>query len=347
MTRTLAIVIALLGAAGSTCLAQLQPAQPRTPFFYGFPPGSASIPGLPGAATHPDVPAGYILMEGDIQVRLEEYAAYLSGADGTFTGSFWPIGPLAFDFSANVDATNQQRAINAMTQISNRCALTFVPRTNQSNWIRFNDSTGNNSPVGMQGGQQTINIVSWGNQIVICHEIFHSLGYRHEQSRPDRDTFVTINLGNVCQTCCSGNSCNHNFDIIPSAATYGFYDFDSFMHYPRDGFSTGGDTITVNPPWNAQWQNAIGQTNHFSIFDEITCRGIYKYSSDFWWRPGGGGTGAGNLPNPIGHPTFAAAYTAMPVGGTLFIKDSASFPAIGTYSKAMTIRAPLGATLGN
>ena len=29
---------------------------------------------------------------------------------------------------------------------------------------------------------------------VVVHELLHSLGFKHEQNRPDRDTFVTVNL---------------------------------------------------------------------------------------------------------------------------------------------------------
>ena len=311
-----------------------------------FPPGSMPVPGAAGAMSHPDVPGGYVLIEGDIQVRLDDYLAYLSGGDSTFgTVTFWP-STVPFAFNANVTAANQQRAIDAMNAISARVGLTFVPRTNQSNFITFNDSTGNNSPVGMQSNGQTINIVSWFTQFVIIHEIYHSLGFWHEQSRPDRDTYVTINFANVSTTACNG-SCVHNFEIRAGSSTYGFYDFDSFMHYPRTAFSTGGDTITVNQPWTAQWQNAIGQRNHFSYYDEITCRGIYRFGFDRWWRPGASGNGSGNLLNPMNHSTFAAAYNAAPAGSVLFIKDSASYPAVGTYTKAMTLHAPTTATLGN
>ena len=61
----------------------------------------------------------------------------------------------------------------------------------------------------------------------------------------------------------------------------------------------------------------------------------------------GGGNGSGNLPNPLTHSTFAGGYNAAPAGATLFIKDGGNYSAVGTFSKAMTLQAPQGATLGN
>ncbi|MBL9030577.1 MAG: hypothetical protein JNM80_02580 [Phycisphaerae bacterium] len=313
--------------------------------FEGFPPRAVPVPGLPGARTHPDVPEGYVLIEGDIQVPLDEYRAFRAGADSAFgTVNYWPA-TIPYSFDSGVSVTNQQRAVDAMNAISARVGVVFVPITTfplPPNRILFRNSDGNSSPIGMQPIFNVINIFNWDFEFVIIHEIYHSLGFWHEQVRPDRDTFVTIHWANIQ----SGEG--HNFEMVSGASTYGPYDFDSFMHYPRWAFSANGmDTITVNPPWNAQWQNRIGQRDHFSVLDEITGRGIYRFPTDRWWKPNAGGNGFGNLVNPLPHATFVAAYTAVPAGSTLFIRDAGTYPVGGVLSKAMTIRAPLGARLGN
>jgi hypothetical protein len=328
------------------------PRPPRAPrarrgvigFHEGFPPDALPVDGAPGAFWYPDLPEGYVLIDGDIQVRLEDYLQYLGGNRSVFgDASFWPNNLVPYDFvtsgSGAVSAANQQLAINAMNQIAARTGLTFRPAvSSDSARIRFQASTVNNSPVGRQGGAQIINIASWNTQFVIIHEIYHSLGFWHEQSAYDRNDFVIINWGNIQ----SGYS--HNFDIRGNALVYGPYDFDSFMHYPRWAFSANGqDTITCRPPY-AQWQNLIGQRDHFSYWDEISCRGIYRYSNDYWWQTGGSGTG--RVYDPIGG-TLPSRMATLPAGSNLFIRNAGSYSAIGIYSNPITIIAPRGATLGN
>ena len=88
-------------------------------------------------------------------------------------------------------------------------ALTFPLHAWEGKWIdierviHFRCS----SPVGYYNRANRISLASgcWYKGIVM-HEIAHSLGFYHEQSRPDRDQYVTINWGNIS----SGMLSNYN-----------------------------------------------------------------------------------------------------------------------------------------
>ncbi len=374
MTRARTMMILALGLAwGAAAHAQTQPQNARDAeegLMHASDQG-VTVLGR-GALAHPDVPPGYVIVEGDIQMPIAQFEAMLAGVDSTFgTVAYWNV-TVPYDFVTSgggaVSAANQTAAIDAMNAVAAQAGLIFRPAVaGDANRIRFQNSSFNNSPVGVQGGVQIINITSWGTQIIICHEIYHSLGFWHEQSRGDRGTYITINTNNICGSgisnactagtgagqCCgctnSGGtcvSCAFNFNVQSGALTYGPYDFDSFMHYGAGAFScNGGNTITCNAGYT-QYQATIGQRDHFSYFDALTCRGIYRFNGDVWWDPFAANGGSGNLPSAW-NGTFQNAVTNAQTGGTLFIKNAGNYSAIGTYNKAITIRAPLGATLGN
>ena len=75
---------------------------------------------------------------------------------------------------------------------------------------------------------------------VLWHELWHAFGFFHEQSRPDRDDFVKINVGNIVP------GLEGNFRIARGSLTFGLpYDGRSFMHYSSRAFSRTGAGPTI------------------------------------------------------------------------------------------------------
>lgn len=299
--------------------------------------------GCPGE-THPDLPPGYVLIEGDIIVSKNWCQ------EAGYSTNLWPGGIVPYEFDVNVTLANQQQALRAMMEWMNVANVTFVVRTTEPDYLHIQDSTANNSYVGPQGGLQIVNIVSWQSHFVIVHELGHALGYWHEQSRADRDCYVQINFGNI-QT---GQT--HNFQT-ERGGYYGPYDFDSVMHYRRCAFSKCGDgcastceTITVLPP-NQQWQNLIGQRDHLSFWDGRIMSFLYPEPH---WRfldeTASGSQGNGTLLDP--YTDFTSGYNAAPAGGTLWIltpqgepppscsRPNAVHAVTGAFTRPMTLEAP-------
>ena len=199
------------------------------------------------------------------------------GTRGAHTSNLWPGGIVPYEFDANVDSTNRQRVLDAMAEIESVSGVSFVPRTNEPDYIHILASNGNWSYVGMIGGRQDLGIFNWSVHYIIVHELMHALGAWHEQQRPDRDQFVSIEWNNIQ----AGQE--HNFQIPNGATAFGAYDFDSIMHYgacafsvcaPCSPFDSNCRTITVLPP-NDGWQDQIGQLDHLSAGDAALLAGLY------------------------------------------------------------------------
>ena len=295
------------------------------------------------------IPEGHMIIEGDIVVPEDFYEQRSS-----YATNLWPNGVVPYVFDANMDATMQTAALNAMGLWEDAATISFVPRTSQSAYVRFRDSTGNNSSVGRVGTEQIINIVSWGSVIIIAHEIGHTLGYWHEQSRLDRDIYVSIGWDNIIE----GKA--HNFNMRSgSGGDYGPYDFESSMHYSRCSFTCCNDpnacgvipcdsdpnrcyTISMQPGYEA-YQNVIGQRSYLSYWDMRTMSFLYPESDWIFVDHTYGGTESGTFLEP--YDNFWDGYNNVSVGGMFWVLRPGTFSTGGTLSKACRIGAGMGGVI--
>jgi len=90
------------------------------------------------------------------------------------------------------------------------------------------------SYVGMTGRRaQQLQLQDPGCTMVgtVLHELGHVLGMAHEQSRPDRDSYIKVNFDNV------QDGMEVNFGIEPKAYMRTSYDYLSIMHYDAYAFA--------------------------------------------------------------------------------------------------------------
>lgn len=299
-------------------------------------------------APKPEVPAGYLLVGGDILVNAQRPQP--QSPFPTDPNMYWPGGVVPYEFDANVAVPNQNAMLTAMAQWQNCATVQFVARSGQADYVHIQNSTGNNSQVGRVGGQQIINIYNWNNTFVMAHELGHSLGFGHTQTRSDRAAYVAINYANIQP------AYSFNFDVQAGFNDYGPYDFDSVMGYGQCDFSidcAAGLTcacthhvIDVLPPNDTYWQSRIGQRDHLSAYDKLIMSFLYPQAS---WRfvdlNYGGTIKNGTFLQP--YTTFSAGEANVLSGGAVFVQP-ATYSALGIHSKPLTIKAPLGGvTLSN
>jgi hypothetical protein len=298
-----------------------------------------------------DLTEGFILL-GDVQVP----AGFKTKA--VYTNQLWTTDAIPYEFDPNVTLAHQTAMIAAMAAWESTTDVGFRPCPGNAcsgNYVHIQNSTGNNSAEGMVGGKQIINIFNWDNTFIMAHELGHCLGLHHEHTRADRDIFVHINTENIQP----GGTPPYadQFALNMFAPTYGNYDFDSVMHYGKCDFSidcpAGSScncthlTITVLPPNDTQWQNAIGQRTHLSAGDIAVISFLYPQRFLDCNYNGNNGPPNGRFLSP--YTSFATAVSGTPEGGTLWIENTCFFPAVGSYSKQLTIKVAPGviATLGD
>ncbi|WP_299440385.1 M12 family metallopeptidase [uncultured Aquimarina sp.] len=199
---------------------------------------------------------------------------------------------------------NQQRITDAIADWEAKTPIRFVPRTNQNNYVFFRTGGGCSSFVGRQGGRQDITLAGGCPTGAVIHEIGHAVGLWHEQSRKDRDQYITINFGNI------QNGLEFNFETYLQQGIDGDeftneLDFNSIMLYSSFAFSKNGLPTIVKKDGSTYTTNRTSLSN--GDVEGIQkmysgdgpggdiCDGVAEWSPNQSYQPGDRVTYFGNL----------------------------------------------------
>jgi hypothetical protein len=184
------------------------------------------------------LPAGYDIKSGIIGDRYR-----------------WPNREVIYEIDSAFNAEERNIIQGAFNEISSKTCIRFRQRSNEADWVFIERGAINSgcwSYVGRIGGRQVLNLQppefpGAGHCIWVGtagHELIHSIGFYHEQSRYDRDDFVDIVWDNIPR------DLQYAFDKYPPTEvdTFGVpYDYSSIMHYDAYAFAIDTNRPTIIP----------------------------------------------------------------------------------------------------
>ncbi|CAF3376573.1 unnamed protein product [Rotaria sp. Silwood1] len=181
----------------------------------------------------------------------------------------------AYDRAKIISAMRRLERIVSLDPTSASYCIRFRPKTADDKYfISIKNGSGCSSYIGRisEGGQKvTLQMKSYcvDREATVMHEFIHALGFWHEQSRPDRDNYVTIDFNNV-QPGKEHNFNKYSFEITDTLNLP--YDYNSVMHYSKTAFSMNGLPTIITKDPNV-W---IGQRNSLSATDIEEIRKYYN-----------------------------------------------------------------------
>jgi astacin len=192
-----------------------------------------------------EVVQGEAVWQGDIVLgpvaglgKGSRATAVVSGQSARWTNSTIP-------YVIDGDIPERARIDGAIAHWNTRTPIRMVARTTEPNYLQFRRRTTGacSSSVGMIGGQQFINVIDSCSLGSLIHEIGHTAGLFHTQSREDRDLYLRVREGSI-----EPDNLSQYRQTITNADDVGAYPYDSIMHYGVTGFALPGTVAMETIP---------------------------------------------------------------------------------------------------
>ncbi len=175
----------------------------------------------------------------------------LAAVERGFGVFYWIDGVIPFALDNALDSKTRSDTIAAISLWQRETSIRFVAASMPppAEYLLFSNVPGLClSPIGRQGGATVIQVHANCQIGGIAHEIGHAVGLFHEQSRMDRDAFITIgtniipgkefNFAKYTSLCSLSDAGGCGSDV-------GAYDYGSLMHYRPTDFSANGLPVFV------------------------------------------------------------------------------------------------------
>jgi astacin len=176
----------------------------------------------------------------------------------------WPKGIVHYEIDPALP--NPERVHEAIAHWEGKTPIRCVKRESEKDYVLFRPAKVCNSSVGRQGGEQYVNLGLQCKKGNVIHEIGHTVGLWHEQSREDRDKHIQIDFTNIATLK------QHNFkQRITDGDDIGPYDYGSIMHYSAYGFALNPNKPTIITPNGEK----IGQRDGLSDGDIEAVNTLY------------------------------------------------------------------------
>ncbi|CAL4065511.1 unnamed protein product [Meganyctiphanes norvegica] len=195
----------------------------------------------------------------------------------------WPNAVIPYLISSSFSKRDRAVIVRAIAEFKKKTCIRLTPRTSQIDYVHIIRGQGCYSSIGRVRGGQTLslgdNCVYFGT---VVHELMHAAGFWHEQSRYDRDDYVTINWSNII------DDLEYNFEKKTRSVTKDLglsYDFESVMHYSQYAFAINPQIPTIYPKQNGQ--KILGQRKGFSALDVKGLNLLYECGGEPIPKPSG------------------------------------------------------------
>ncbi|XP_008297365.1 low choriolytic enzyme [Stegastes partitus] len=209
------------------------------------------------------------LREGDIAVTSGRRSKVCFARSCLWSKSVDGHVYIAYKLSEDYTDLETKVIKKGMENIEKGTCVRFVPRTHQRDYVDIQPKSGCWSYLGARGGKQTVSLQSPDClQVgVIAHEFMHALGFVHEQSRFDRDNYVTIMWPNIWRDRL------RNFEKFRTESLDLPYDYGSIMHFGKFAYSQDGQPTII--PKNSK-DIKLGQASSLSHIDKLKINKLYQ-----------------------------------------------------------------------